>query len=485
MKLKCCILDEKKFAWEFLDKKKEELAKLSDRIWLLAEVGMQEYESSKILMDFLANNGFRISQGVAKIPTAFVAEYGSGKPLIGINAEYDALPEISNETVPHQKSIVEGGPGHGCGHNAFGVGSSGAAVALAKTIEEYGHKGTVKLFGCPAEEMCIGKAYMARAGVYDGTDVVLTWHPGAINTVRYAPSNAYDSIRFLFHGISSHGNQPWNGRDALAAVEMMDQMINVMRGYFQHNTTMNRAILDSSKFATVLSNKAEVWYVFRNPSREYTNVLRDYVYKAAKGAAELTECPFETEFITGIYPRLPNKYLAQVQYGNLEKVGPPTFNTKEKEFANKLQETYPSHMGYVGGGKAENIMLDETLTLPRGHKFGDYMGTSDEGDVSWIAPMVSLSTACHPIGCPGHSWQKVAAVGTSIAHKGLLTASKTIVGTGIDLITNPEHLKLAWNEFKEALAGRKYVSVIPPEIDPKLDWHTAYQDKYREAMSSK
>ena len=478
-------MDEKKFAWNFLEKNKKKLADLSDKIWLLAEVGMQEYKSSETLIDYLADNDFEIEKGVAKMPTAFVAKYGKGKPVIGIDAEYDALPEISNDTVPYRKPLVDGGPGHGCGHNVFGVGSSGAAVALAKTMEEFNIKGTVKLFGCPAEEMCIGKAYMARGGVYDGTDAVLTWHPSARNTVSYSPSNAYDSVRFVFKGISSHGNQPWNGRDALAAVEMMDQMMNVMRGYFQHNTTMNRAILDSSKFATVLSNRAEVWYVFRNPSREYANVLRDYVYKAAQGASNLTECPVEIQFITGVYPRLPNEYLAKLQYSNLESVGPPKFTDKEKEFAAKLQETYPSHMGYVGGGQAIGVFLDETLTPPRGHRFGDYMGTSDEGDVSWVAPLVSLGTACHPIGCPGHSWQKVAAVGTTIAHKGLLVASKTIAATGIGLLLEPEHLKKARSEFDERRAGRIYKSVIPPEIDPILDWHKEYQDEYRGKMKEK
>lgn len=478
-------MEEKKYAWKVLDDIKKELSIFSDTIWLYAEVGMQEYESSQLLIDFLEKNGFKIIQGVAKIPTAFVAEYGTGKPVIGIDAEYDALPEISNKTIPEREPIIDGGPGHGCGHNAFGVGSSAAAVALAKTMEEFDFKGKIKLFGCPAEEMCIGKAYMVRAGVYDGTDAVLTWHPGARNTVRYAPSNAYDSIRFVFNGISSHGNQPWNGRDALAAVEMMDQMMNVMRGYFQHNTTMNRAILDSSKFATVLSNRAEVWYVFRNPSREYANVLREYVKKAAKGASDLTECPVEMEFITGVYPRLPNEYLAKVQYSNLEAVGAPKFTEKEKEFAKKLQETYPAHMGYVGGGQAEGVHLDETLMPPRGHRFGDYMGTSDEGDVSWVAPLVSLSTACHPIGCPGHSWQKVAAVGTSIAHKGLLIASKTLAGTGIDLFLKKEHLKNALSEFENAKAGRVYESVIPADVDPKLDWHTEYQNEYRAAMKSR
>jgi aminobenzoyl-glutamate utilization protein B len=225
-----------------------------------------------------------------------------------------------------------------------------------------------------------------------------------------------------------------------------------------------------------------VWYVFRNPSREYTNILRDYVYKAAEGASNLTECSVEIKFITGIYPKIPNKYLSKLQYDNLVEIGPPRFSDKEKDFAYKLIETYPTHMGFVGGGKYDETRasLDETLTPPRGHSFGDYMGTTDEGDVSWIAPLVSLSTACHPIGCPGHSWQKVAASGSSIAHKGLIVASKTLSSTGIDLILNPKHIKEAHKEFDERKAGKVYKSVIPSTVKPILDWHTEYQNEYRE-----
>jgi len=475
------VTSQKKLALDCVDANKERLAKISDTIWRLAEVGMQEYESSKVLADYLEENGFAVERGVAGMPTAFVATYGSGKPNIGLTAEYDALPEISNEAVPYRKPLVEGGPGHGCGHNAFGAGCIGAALAVKEAMDKGGMKGTFKLYGTPAEEMCIGKPFMARLGLFDDLDAALSWHPSSTNTAGSLLSTcAYDSIDFVFHGYSSHGCTPWNGDDALAAAEVMDSIINIIRGYVKPSTTINRTVLDATQFANVLSDRAEVWYVFRNPSREYLTSLRERIIEAGKAAAKVMKCEVDVNFITGVWPRLPNKTMGDITYDNLELVGPPRFTVEEKEFAKKLQATYPKRIMSPEGFVAA---LDETLTPPTRPPPPPTF-TTDNADVSWHAPMAELTATTIPIGCPGHSWQSVSSHGSSISHKGLVVAAKVLALTAIDLMMKPEALERAKKEYKERKGDVEYVSAIPSYVEPTLQMHKKYQDEYRRALKT-
>ena len=475
------ITEQKKAALDLIETEKERLIEISDTIWQLAEVGMQEYDSAKVHEDYLEENGFTVDRGVAGMPTAFVATYGSGKPVIGLTAEYDALPGISNEVVPYRKPLVEGGPGHGCGHNVFGAACVGAAVGVKEAMNKGNVKGTFKLFGCPAEEMCIGKPFMALAGLFKDLDAVLSWHPGVSNTARGLGSScAYDSVAFVFHGYSAHGCTPWNGDDALAAAEVMDSTINIMRGYVRPNTTINRTVLDATQFANVLSDRCEVWYVFRNPSREYLTSLRERIIEVGKASANVMKCDVDIKFITGVWPRLPNKTMGDIVYTNMELVGPPKFTDEEKKFAKKLQITVPERGVPLGGFK---VALDETLTPPKIPTAAP-SGTSDNADVSWHAPMGEFSTTTKPFGTPGHSWQSVASHGSSIAHKGLLVAAKSLALTSIHLMTKSGALEMATKEYRERKRDIEYVTAIPKEVEATLYMHKKYQDEYRKELAA-
>jgi aminobenzoyl-glutamate utilization protein B len=473
------INSQKQIALDWVQANTDRLAEIADVIWRLAEVGMQEYESAKVLEDYLEENGFTVDKGVAGMPTAFVATYGTKKPVIGITAEYDALPELSNDVVPYRKPLVQGGPGHGCGHNVFGAGCVGAAVAIKEAMNKGRVSGTIKLYGTPAEEMCIGKPFMVRAGLFDNLDAALSWHPGRENASRGLSSTcAYDSIDFVFHGYSTHGCRPWNGDDALAAAEVMDSIINILRGYVQPSTTINRTVLDATQFANVLSDRAEVWYVFRNPSRAYLNSLRERIIEAGKAAANVLKCTVDVNFITGVWPRLINKSMAEIIHSNLKLVGPPMFTAKEKAFAKKLQATISERVVPLGGFK---VALDETLT-PLTMPTTPPSGTTDNADVSWQAPMAELSTTTVPFGIPGHSWQSAASHGSSIGHKGLLVAAKALALTAIDLIMRPEVLETAKKEYEKRKGDVKYAPAIPQGVEPTLYMHKKYQDEYRRAL---
>jgi aminobenzoyl-glutamate utilization protein B len=341
-------------------------------------------------------------------------------------------------------------------------------------------RGTFRVYGTPGEEIDIGKPFMARAGLFNDLDAVLSWHPGASNTAMGAISTcAYDSIVFVFHGYSTHGCTPWNGDDALAAAEVMDSIINIMRGYIQPGTTINRTVLDATHWASVLSDRAEVWYVFRNPSRDYLTHLRERIIEAGKAAAKVMNCTVDVNFIAGVWAMLPNNTMGDIIYHNLELVGSPTFTSEEKAFAQKLQATLPPRVIPSTGFK---MALDETLTPPIQPTSAPTF-TTDNADVSWHAPMSELRIACSPVGIPGHSWQKTAAHGSSIAHKGLVVAAKSLALTVIDLLTKRELLENAKKEFKERKGDIEYTPAIPSEVEPTLNMHTKYQDEYRRALA--
>ena len=337
---------EKLMILDFLESYQKRMAEIAKAIWEYAELGLEEVRSSAMLAKELEAHGFRVTRGVAQMPTAFEAAFGEGKPVIGIIAEYDALPGLSNHAIPYKSPITEGAPGHGCGHNLFGTASAAAAIALKQVIEKYRLPGTIKLFGTPAEEVCIGKPYMAREGCFEGVDAFLDWHPDENTTAYYRTCNAYASVRFTFHGQSAHGNKPWLGRSALEAAELMGAAVNFLRGHMDPGkppdgaATINYTYTNCGQYPNVIPDLAEAWYIYRIPARTDLEAIHERILKCAKGAAIATETEWEAKILTGTHELIPNERMAELLSENLQQIGPPQFNQEEERFAKELHRTY-------------------------------------------------------------------------------------------------------------------------------------------------
>lgn len=422
------------------------------QIWDYAEVGYKEVKSSTLLKNTLRGNGFTVEEGVAEIPTAFVATYGSGSPVIGILAEYDALPGLAQEATPEKKPIEGKNAGHGCGHNLFGTASVAAGIEVKKMIESGQLKGTVKVFGCPAEEGGSGKVYMVRAGLFNNIDVVIHWHPADKNTTDISGALANKSAKFRFYGTASHASMaPEKGRSALDAVESMDYMVNMMREHIPQETRIHYVITNGGKAPNVVPDFAEVYYYVRHPDRQVVQQIFDRMVKAAQGAALGTETRMDYEVIGGTYDLLINKTLAAVMQQNLEQTGGVAYNESEKTFAAKLQTSFSYKAPAVDN--AANI---DSLVAKK-----DGLGSTDVGDVSWNVPTIGMTAATWVPGTPAHSWQAVACDGTEIGTKGMMVAAKTMALTAIDLFTNPELLIKAKAEFNNARGNDfKYIPLL-------------------------
>jgi len=436
------------------------LADASLAIWRFAEVALAEYESSKCLADMLEREGFTVQRGVADMPTAFVASFGSGKPVIGILAEYDALPGLSQKPyTAHKEALNPGGPGHGCGHNLFGVGSTGAAMAVKWVMEKHGLAGTIKLFGCPAEEVLLGKVYMAKAGVFDGLDVCFDWHPDSRNAVRLLTSSAMNNFEITFHGKTAHGAaDPWSGRSALDAVELTNIGVNFLREHVRPTVRIHYVIPDGGMAPNVVPDYAKVWYFVRDNDREGVEQLYDRVLKIAQGAATMTETTHEVYLITGVYNMMVNRVLAEVLHKNLQLVGTPQFTEDEQKFARQLQRSL---------GVKEIGLKDEIDELKEPERFMGG-GSTDVADVSWLVPTASLRTVCWPSGTPGHSWGVVTCSGSPIGFKGMIVTAKTIAAAAIEVLMDPRIVEKAQAEFKEKTKDFTYKSAVPEYQKPRL-----------------
>jgi len=461
----------------FLDQKAQELFQISDAVWDYAELGFKEYKSSKIQADYLEQNGFSVERGVGGVPTAFVAQWGEGRPYIGFLGEYDALAGISQEVLPERKARVEGAPGHGCGHNLLGTAALGAALAVKEALAQMKVSGTVRYYGCPAEELLAGKVYMARAGLFDDLDVAITWHPGSLNTVRLGTGTAMNSARFRFSGKTAHAaGDPHNGRSALDAVELMNVGANYLREHVINQARIHYVITNGGGQPNVVPADAEVWYYVRAPHRNQVEEIYDRLVDVAKGAALMTGTTFEIKFLTGCYEVLINDVLADVMWRSLQKVGAPKFDEKDMEFAKKLSETFDKSVvdnlrrnpPFTEHEELKTQILNTTLVPPHG-KGRSGGGSTDVGDVSWIVPTVQMSAATVPIGCPGHSWQNVASSGSSVGRKGMLVAAKTMALCALDLIEHPEEIKKAKAEFSEKTKDSPYKCPFPKEQELPLD----------------
>lgn len=430
----------------------DDYKKIALQIWDYAEVGYKEVKSSALLQKTLQDNGFTVQAGVADIPTAFVATYGSGKPVIGILAEYDALPGLAQQATPEKNAIAGKAAGHACGHHLFGTASAAAGIEIKKLIEQKKFTGTIKVYGCPAEEGGSGKVYMVRAGLFNDVDVVVHWHPGNSNGVTLTSALANKSAKFRFHGLSAHAAaSPDKGRSALDGVEALDYMVNMMREHIPQETRIHYVITNGGKAPNVVPDFAEVYYYVRHPKREDVVSIFDRVAKAAEGAAMGTGTTMDYEIIGGTHDLLLNRTLAEAMQKNLEKVGGVTYTPEETAFAKKLQTSF----GYT-------VPAVETVATikPLKQENDAGGGSTDVGDVSYAVPTVGMSAATWVAGTPAHSWQAVACGGTEIGTKGMMVAAKTMALTAIDLFTTPALIDSAKTEFIKVKGDYQYKALL-------------------------
>lgn len=422
------------------------------QIWEYAEVGYKEVKSTALLQQTLKDNGFTVQAGVAGIPTAFVATYGSGQPVIGILAEFDALPGLS-QTNDAEKKSAGGIAGHACGHHLFGVASVASGIAIKKLMEEKKLTGTVKVFGCPAEEGGSGKVYLVREGLFNDVDIAIHWHPGNSNGITMTSALANKSAKFRFHGVSAHAAaSPEKGRSSLDGVEAMDYMVNMMREHIPQETRIHYVITNGGKAPNVIPDFAEVYYYVRHPKRDMVLSIFDRVVNAANGAALGTDTKMDYEIIGGTHDLLLNKTLAEAMQKNLEKVGGVVYTPAETEFAKKIQATFGDTI-YPSLQTAANINSLK-IEMDAGG------GSTDVGDVSYAVPTVGLRTATWVPGTPAHSWQAVACGGTEIGTKGMMVAAKTMALTAIDLFLDPGLIQKAKEEFKQAKGNYQYKALL-------------------------
>ena len=442
-----------------LDAKAPIYAGVAKQIWGLAEVGYQETKSSALLQDQLRAAGFKVEAGVAEIPTAFVATFGSGRPVIGIIGEFDALPGLSQDAVPTRKPLVEGGPGHGCGHHLFGTASTAAAIAVKEWLTANGRTGTVKFFGTPAEEGGGGKVYMIRAGHFRDVDVVVGWHPGDVNQVSTATTLANISAKFRFRGVSAHAaGAPEQGRSSLDGVEAMNTMVNLLREHVPQETRIHYIITSGGKAPNVVPDFAEAYYYARHSDMRILDGIWERIVNAAKGAALGTGTTVELEVVNAVYNVLPNEYLAGIMNQQLERVGGVRYSPEEEQFATTLR---PSLTGKVppAGTEARILPIEGGVSS----------GSTDMGDVSWVVPTIELSAATWVPGTPAHSWQATAAGGMSIGAKGMMVAAKTMALTAAELFSDPSHIQKARAEFDRKVGTHVYKAKVGDRTPP-LDY---------------
>ncbi len=442
-----------------VEKHSQFLIDVSNSIWEFAEIALLEHRSAELLVDTLEKEGFRVKRGVAGLPTAFVASFGSGTPTIGILAEYDALPGLSQENLPYKKALIEGKAGHGCGHNLFAGGSLGAALAVKEIMDKNRMKGTIRLYGCPAEEDVGGKLYMARDGLFDDLDACLAWHPDYKTRVDVKGSQAIDDMEIEFFGKASHAAfDPWKGASALDAVEMTVFGINLLREHVKPSVRMHYVITQGGKVPNIVPENAKLWLWVRDSNREGVKAVVKRIEKIVEGAAVATGTTSKIHYKGSYHEMLVNLAGSEVLQKNLEMIGPIKYTQEEAAYAKRIQrETETEEKGMV----CEIKELERLVKDPEG-------GSTDVAEVSWITPTLHISTTCAPFGVPWHSWAIVASSRHSIGHKGMLLAAKAMATTAIDFLLDEALLLEMKKEFKQKLKGYTYKSGLPPGQKPPL-----------------
>jgi aminobenzoyl-glutamate utilization protein B len=438
-----------------VDRHAAELTRLSDRIWSYAETALREHRSAAALADFAEQQGFRVERGVAGMPTAFVATYGKGRPILGIMGEYDALPGLSQKALSAKEPLAEGAGGHGCGHNLLGAASLGAAIAIKEQIAAGKLRGTVVLYGTPAEEDIGGKIYMAREGLFDELDAVLAWHPGDETKADLTSSQAMVDLSIEFHGKAAHAaSDPWNARSAVDALELFTHGINLMREHIKPTSRMHYTIAAGGDVPNVVAEYSRVWLWLRDWKRTEVDDLLARVRKLADGAAAMTETRASVKVQGGSWELLDNAAGAKLLHSNLLWVGPAVYTEQEQAFAKQIQRaTGVPEAGMFTGTKPLEAQV------PRG-------GSTDVADVSWNTPTLTVTVATAPIAVPWHAWPVVATGGMSIGHKGMLQAAKTLAATMVDLYEQPAALAAVQAEFKARKGDVEFISYVPAGPPP-------------------
>jgi aminobenzoyl-glutamate utilization protein B len=440
----------------YLDAIRPDLVSVNQDIWDYAELGLQEHRSAARLTGVLKKAGFTVKEGVSGMPTAFVAEYGSGKPVIGILAEYDALPELSQQASGARAAVDGRTTGHGCGHCALGTAAVGAALAVKQVYDKHQLKGTLRVYGTPAEETCIGKVYMTLDGQFNDLDACLHWHPGSQNKIYYSSSKALISAKFTFTGLPAHASvSPDKGRSALDGVELMNVGANYMREHVKETSRIHYVITNGGGQPNVVPGTAQVWYYVRANVHPDVEAHFDWLTDIAEGAAKMSRTKVQVQIDTDCHEILPNLPLSRLVLKNFKKVGPPRFDQADLDLARQLQTALRSDFGLKDPRPLDDAIEDLPAT-----PYQD-AGSTDVGDVSWHVPTSGLSTACFALGSPGHSWQNVAAIGSPVGHKGMLVAAKVLALSAVDLLQDPQALKDATADFQQRMKDRTYTTKIP------------------------
>lgn len=444
-----------------IDRRTDEAWTIAKQIWDWAEPGYQEKKSAALLADTLEKVGFKVERGVAKIPTAFTATYGSGSPVIAILGEYDALPELAQGTVPFRE-VKEGGTGYGhaCGHHIFGVASASACMALAEQIKAGKIKGTIRFYGCPAEEGGAAKVFMARDGLFKDCDLALHWHPSSRNSAGDSSCLARVAVKFRFHGRAAHAaGSPEKGRSALDALLLTMHAAELLREHTPDGTRLHHTVTSGGGAANVVPEFAEGFFYVRHPKAEVVAELYPRLLKCAQGAALATETKLEVAHLGGTMELLPNDVLAKVNRNNLTALNDMKYDAEETKFAVRLRETFTE--------KAPPL---DDIARVFDSSGKTTMGSTDVGDISWVVPTAGFTTACWIPGTPSHSWQAVACGGTTIGKKGLVLAAKTLAASAWDLFQEPTLIADAKAEFKRRLDGRTYSPILEKDQAPPLDY---------------
>lgn len=464
-----------------IEERKDDFIEVNDTVWEFAELGWEEHKSAEYLSQLLYDEGFEVNKNIAGMPTAFSASFGSGKPVIAILGEFDALPGLSQKAAIYKKEeIVKDGNGHGCGHNALGAGSFAASVAVKEYLGKNNMSGTVRFYGCPAEENGAGKTFMARDGIFDDVDIALCWHPMDTNMVIGVRTQACMSAYFRFKGISAHAAAtPHLGRSALDAIELMNVGANYLREHIPREALFHYAITDSGgKAPNVVQDKGEVYYYVRAPKTNEMFDVYDRLCDVAKGAALMTGTEVEIEFVEGISDYIPNRTLGELMGSNFSEIGSPKFDSDDLELAEKFRNTLNENDIMNSIGQIKMFAGDEVAKLLETKPINDFVppyahinmtmpGSTDVGDVSYVIPTAQLATACCAMATTPHSWQFTAQMSSSLAHKGMLTAAKVMALTAVDIINKPEIAEKAKAELFEQTKG-VYVCPLPKGSKPTI-----------------
>ena len=462
--------------WRLVEAKQQGFFDLSDRVWHTPELNYQEFRSSAEHAAMLEREGFRVTRGVAGLPTAVMGEFGEGGPVVAILGEFDALPGLSQEAgLAEKRPLAEGGNGHGCGHNLLGAGSLLAATAVKDYLAAQGLSGRVRYYGCPAEEGGSGKGFMVRAGLFDDVDVAISWHPAAFAGVNNPISLACNEVDFHFSGRASHAAMaPHLGRSALDAVELMNVGVNYLREHMPSTARIHYAMTDGGGIApNVVQARATVRYLVRSRELSGLRALLQRVYRVAEGAALMTETSVRRTIVSGDANLVGNTPLESRMHRHLERLGPPAFDEKDRAFAEDIQATLSDEdiatsFARFGLKPRKGVALCDTI-FPPGSGDGTLVGSTDVGTVSWVVPTVQMRGAVYAIGTPGHSWQLVAQGKAPAAHKGMEHAAKVMAATALDVIRDKELVAAAKADHRERLAGTPFVNPIPADVEPPAE----------------